>query len=102
MATLIYAPGHRHAAPPASLSAALVSGRPVTADTAKPPMADSRPNLTHHPTMRIRPYSVADMPTLLRFPGVLRLDVPDSLLLARPWTLDFPAALPILRKERPA
>ena len=42
------------------------------------------------------------MPALLRFPGVLRLDVPDSLLHARAGMLDFPAALPVLRKERPA
>src|SRR5215217_8593328 len=102
MATLSHAPDHRHAAPPAWLNAALVSGRPVKADAAEPPVADRAPSLAHHPTMRVRPYSIADMPTLLRFPSVLRLDVPDSLLLARPWMLDFPAALPILRKERPA
>ncbi|HET9817142.1 MAG TPA: hypothetical protein VFQ33_15400, partial [Xanthobacteraceae bacterium] len=54
------------------------------------------------PTLRIRPYSIADTPALVRFPGVLRLDVPDSLLLARPWMPDLPAGLPVLRKERPA
>src|SRR5215217_9258195 len=102
MATLSHAPDHRHAAPPAWLNAALVSGRPVTVDAAGAQVADRSPSLAHHPTMRFRPYSIADMPTLLRFPSVLRLDVPDSLLLARPWMLDFPAALPILRKERPA
>ena len=42
------------------------------------------------------------MPAIVRFPGMLRLDVPDSLLLARAWMFDFPAALPVLRKERPA
>jgi hypothetical protein len=52
--------------------------------------------------LRIRPYSIGDIPALLRFPGVLRLDVPDSLLVSRAWMLDFPATLPVLRKERPA
>jgi hypothetical protein len=42
------------------------------------------------------------MSALVRFPGVLRLDVPESLLLARPGILDLPAALPVFRKERPA
>src|SRR5829696_7697774 len=102
MATLNYAPAHRHAAPSAWLNTAFVSGRPATAGAAESSVADSSSGLGHHPTLRIRPYSIADMPALLRFPGVLRLDVPDSLLAARAWMLDFPAALPILRKERPA
>jgi hypothetical protein len=102
MATLNQAPGHRHAAAPAWLNAALISDRPATTDAAAPPLADRSSGLVHQPTLRIRPYAVGDMPALLRFPGVLRLDVPDSLLVARAWMLDFPAALPILRKERPA
>src|SRR5215207_4613901 len=102
MATLNQASDHLHAAAPAWLNVALVSGRPATAEAAAPQLADRSPGLVHHPTLRIRPYSISDMPALLRFPGVLRLDVPDSLLLARPWMLDFPAALPVLRKERPA
>src|ERR671912_199923 len=102
MATLSYAPGHRHAAPPAWLNTAFVSRRPATAGATEPSVADSSSGLGHHPTLRIRPYSIADMPALLRFPGVLRLDVPDSLLQARPWMLDFPSTLPVLRKERPA
>ena len=52
--------------------------------------------------LRIRPYSIADMPAILRFPGMLRLDVPNSLLQTRAWMFDLPAALPVLRKERPA
>jgi hypothetical protein len=102
MATLKYVPDHRHAAAPAWLNTALVSGRPAAADAAEPPLADGALGLDHHPTLRIRSYSIADMPALLRFPGMLRLDVPNSLLQARAWMVDFPAALPILRKERPA
>src|SRR5215216_2666902 len=102
MATLNQASDHLHAAAPAWFNVALVSGRPATAEAAAPQLADRSPGLVHHPTLRIRPYSISDMPALLRFPGVLRLDVPDSLLAARTWMLDFPAALPILRKERPA
>src|ERR671911_32496 len=102
MATLSYAPAHRHAAPPAWLNTAFDSGRPATAGAAEPSIAESSSGLGHHPTLRIRPYSIADMPALLRFPGVLRLDVPDSLLLTRPGVPDLPSALPVLRKERPA
>src|SRR5215212_9197782 len=102
MATFNFAPGQCHAASPARLNTALVSDRPSTAEATEPPLADNSSGLGHHPTLRIRPYSVADMPALLRLLGVLRLDVPDSLLQARPWMLDFPAALPVLRKERPA
>src|SRR5918995_4061920 len=102
MATLSYAPAHRHAAPPAWLNTAFDSGRPATAGAAEPSIAESSSGLGHHPTLRIRPYSIADMPALVRFPGVLRLDVPESLLLARPGVGDLPAALPVLRKDRPA
>jgi hypothetical protein len=102
MATLNYAPYHRHAPAPAWLNTALASGRPDTSEGAEPATADSSPVLDHHPALRLRTYSIADMPALFRFPGVLRLDVPDSLLQARPWLLDIPSALPVLRKERPA
>src|SRR5215217_4185682 len=102
MATLRYAPEHRHATGPAWLGAALASGRPVTEEPAEPPLADNSLGLDHHPTLRIRPYSVIDMPAVVRFPGMLRLDVPDSLLQARARMFDLPAGLPVLRKERPA
>jgi hypothetical protein len=102
MATLRYVPAHIHAAAPAWLSAALASGRPATDEPGEPPLADSSLGLDHHPRLRIRPCSVVDMPAVVRFPGLLRLDVPDSLLQARAWLFDFPAALPVLRKERPA
>jgi hypothetical protein len=102
MATLSHASSHHHAAAPAWLNAALVSGQPSTAEAADPPVTDRSPGLQDHPTLRIRPYWMGDMPALLRFPGVLRLDVPDSLLTGRAWMLNFPAALPVLRKERPA
>src|SRR5215217_2907374 len=102
MATLNHAPGHRNAAAPAWQNTAFVSGQPAAADAAETPLGDGSAGLAHHPTLRIRPYSIADMPALVRFPGVLRLDVPDSLLLPRPGMPELPAALPVLRKERPA
>jgi hypothetical protein len=102
MATLNHAPGHRNAAAPAWHNTAFVSGQPAAADAAETPLGDGSAGLAHHPTLRIRPYSIADMPALVRFPGILRLDVPDSLLLARPGMPELPAALPVLRKERPA
>src|SRR5687768_3844367 len=102
MATLNHPPVHRDAAAPAWLTTAFVSGRPAAAEAAETSLDDRSPGLVHHPTVRIRPYAIADMPALLRFPGVLRLDVPDSLLQTRPGVPDLPAALPVLRKERPA
>lgn len=54
------------------------------------------------PVLRIRPYSFGDMRQLGRMPGMLRLDVPDSLLQRRGEMLDLQAALPILRRDRPA
>ena len=102
MATLNHPPLHRDAAAPAWLTIALVSGRPVAADADETSLGVRLPGLVHHPMVRIRPYSIADMPALLRFRGVLRLDVPDSLLLTRRGVPDLPAALPVLRKERPA
>jgi hypothetical protein len=102
MATLNNAPGHRNAAAPAWHNAAFVSGQPLTTDATVPPLTDRATGLDHQPTLRIRSYSIADMPALLRIPGVLRLDVPDSLLLQRTGMFDVPAALPVLRKERPA
>src|SRR5215216_3906668 len=100
MATLSHTRGHRYAA--AWLSTTFVSGRPVTDKAAETAISDKSSGLVHHSTMRIRPYSLGDLPALLRFPGVLRLDVPDSLLLRRSGMPDLPAALPVLRKERPA
>ena len=101
MATLNHAPDHRNAAP-AWLNAAFVSDRPATAEPAETPLADRSVSLVQHLTLRLRPISIADMPALLRFPGLLRLDVPDSLVYSRPGMPDVPAALPVLRKERPA
>src|SRR5918993_2510398 len=102
MATPSHASSHRNAAAPAWHNTVYVSGQRPEAEAAEPPLADRSARLVHHPTVRIRPYSIADMPALVRFPGVLRLDVPESLLLARPGVRDLPAALPVLRKERPA
>jgi hypothetical protein len=102
MATLNHPPVHRDAAAPAWLTTAFVSGRPAAVEAAETTLGERSPGLVHHPTVRIRPYAIADMPALLRFPGVLRLDVPDSLLVTRPGLPDLPAAMPVLRKERPA
>ncbi|HLL50613.1 MAG TPA: hypothetical protein VK356_08100, partial [Thermomicrobiales bacterium] len=44
---------------------------------------------------------MSDFPTLFRFPGVLRLDVPDSLVLPRSGMFAIQAALPVFRKDRP-
>jgi hypothetical protein len=102
MATLNFGPGHCNAATPAWLNAAFASGSHMPAEAAEGAHAEAQASLVHHPTLRVRPYAIADMPALLRFPGLLRLDVPDSLLLPRPGMPDLPAALPLLRKERPA
>lgn len=55
----------------------------------------------HAPILRIRPYVIGDMRPLGTLPGMLRLDVPDSLLQRRGEMLDLAAALPILRHDRP-
>src|SRR5918995_3277302 len=102
MATLNHGPDHRNAAALAWLNAAFVSDPPATAEPAESPLADRSVSLVQHPTLRLQPISIADMPALLRFPGLLRLDVPDSLVYSRPGMPDVPAALPVLRKERPA
>lgn len=64
-------------------------------------MAEARAPSPHLPVLRIRPYSLGDMRPLSRLPGMLRLDVPDSLLPRRGESIDLPAALPILRRDRP-
>ena len=102
MATPSLAFVRAHAATPAGLNAALLSGRSGNSEPVQSHVTDRPVSLDHHPALRIRPYSAGDMPALLRFPGLLRLDVPDSLLVDRSWMLDFPAALPLLRKDRPA
>src|SRR5215203_2346772 len=102
MATLSHAHGQHFAAAPAWLTAALASDGPVTAEAAETGPSDQSSGPIHHSTLRIRSYSISDLPALLRFPGVLRLDVPNSLLLRRSSMPDLPSALPVLRKERPA
>jgi hypothetical protein len=102
MATLSHAHGQHFAAAPAWLTTALASDGPVTAEAAETGLSDQSSGPIHHSTLRIRSYSISDLPALLRFPGVLRLDVPNSLLLRRSSMPDLPSALPVLRKERPA
>src|SRR5919112_2996264 len=102
MATLIHALDHRNAAAPAWHNTAFASGQRPEVDATESQAADKAGGHIHHPTLRIRPYSIGDAAALVRFPGVLRLDVPDSLLLARSGMPELQAALPVLRKERPA
>lgn len=51
--------------------------------------------------LHVRPVSLADIPPLLRLPGTLRLDVPDSVVANHSESIDLPSALPMLRRERP-
>ena len=55
----------------------------------------------HAPVVQIRPYTLADIPAVLRIPGKLRLDVPDSLVIPDSGALDLPAAMPFFRRDRP-
>jgi hypothetical protein len=64
-------------------------------------MAVESTQADHSPILRIRPFSIGDMRPLGKLPGMLRLDVPDSLLQRRGEMLDLTAALPFLRQERP-
>src|SRR3712207_7595458 len=54
------------------------------------------------PRSTLFPYTTLFRSALLRFSGVLRLDVPDSLVLSRSGMFDLQAGLPVLRKDRPA
>jgi hypothetical protein len=76
-------------------------GRPSSTMQSESSPAERDQDLSQHPTVRIRPYSIGDFSTLLRFPGVLRLDVPDSLVLPRSGMITLQAALPGFRKDRP-
>jgi hypothetical protein len=59
-------------------------------------------NSTTEPTtLRVRSFGLADVPSLIRMPGRLRLDVPDSLLASQAEFVDLQAALPVLRRDRP-
>lgn len=53
------------------------------------------------PSLAVRPVALADLPALIRFPGTMRLDVPDSLVVPQSTFLGLPASLPILRRDRP-
>jgi hypothetical protein len=91
----------------------LDSPAPIRADDAHAPerpapdspaltSASSQPALVEpRPVLRVRAYSLADIPSLARFRGTLRLDVPDSIVLRPPELIDLPAALPIVRRDRP-
>ena len=102
MATPNNAVDHLNDTSPASRNSAFVSGRSAPAGRPDSSFGDPSADLTQQPALRIRPYSISDFPALLRFPGVLRLDVPDSLVLSRSGMFDLQAGLPFLRKDRPA
>jgi hypothetical protein len=80
-------------------------------DTAKSPLASIRPFTPEQITLssagaepaslRVRSFSLSDVPSLMRMPGRLRLDVPDSLLTSQAEFVDLQAALPVLRRDRP-
>lgn len=53
------------------------------------------------PAVQIRPYTLADIPAVLRLPGKVLLDLPDALVIPGSGALDLPAALPLLRRDRP-
>ena len=52
-------------------------------------------------SLRVRAFGLTDVPSLVRMPGRLRLDVPDSLLASHAEFVDVQAALPVLRRDRP-
>jgi hypothetical protein len=58
-------------------------------------------NLDRSPSLHTRPFTLLDVPHLIRLPGAVRLDVPDAIVYPRAGLIDFPAALPLLRRERP-
>src|ERR671913_1650640 len=101
MATPDNAVDHLNDTAPARRESAYTSGRPTPMMLSDSSPAERDSDLSQHPTLRIRPYSIGDFPTLLRFPGVLRLDVPESLVLPRPGMFAIQAALPVFRKDRP-
>jgi hypothetical protein len=59
------------------------------------------PDLDHSLSLRVRPYSITDLPGLVRFPRMLRLDMPDSLVMRRSGYVDLASALPVVRRDRP-
>jgi hypothetical protein len=59
------------------------------------------PDLDHSLSLRVRPYSITDLPGLIRFPRMLRLDMPDSLVMRRSGYVDLVSALPVIRRDRP-
>ena len=101
MATPDNAVDHLNDASPARRDSAITTGLPASASLADATVDDRDPDLSHHPTLYIRQFSIRDFPALLRFPGALRLDVPDSLVLPRSGIVDLQAGLPVLRKDHP-
>jgi hypothetical protein len=76
-------------------------GGPVAPGATGPSAPSAERYAVQPPLVHIRPYTLADIPAVLRLPGKVRLDVPDTLVLPGSGALDLPAALPVLRRERP-
>jgi hypothetical protein len=60
-----------------------------------------RSTVSEPASLRVRSFGLPDVPSLVRMPGRLRLDVPDSLLAGQAEFVDLQAALPVLRRDRP-
>jgi hypothetical protein len=71
------------------------------AELASQDHAPLSPELDHSLSLRVRPYSLTDLPSLIRFPRMLRLDMPDSLVMRRSGYVDLASALPVVRRDRP-
>jgi hypothetical protein len=78
-----------------------VAGRDSSAEPANDVSTTGSPVPAHQPSLRVRPYTLRDIPALMRFPALQRLDLPDSLVAPRSGYLDLPAAMPIMRRDRP-
>ena len=101
MAKLDHAAEH-HETPAVPWPNAVSIGDAATPDEAThAPSPSGLLSLDRSPTLRIRSIALLDMPYLLRLPGMLRLDLPDSLVHARTGAVDVPAVVPVLRRERP-
>lgn len=101
MTTQIDALQHAETPETAWLRDASVAGGDGAALPADSARAVESTQAEHSPILRIRQYAIGDLRPLGRLPGMLRLDVPDSLLQRRGEMLDLAAALPFLRQERP-
>lgn len=95
MKTSLVAALHQEPSAPAPTQLA-----PLTSQFFDPVSYTNQP-AAHAPTLRLGAFSLTDAPQLMRMPGKLRLDVPDSLLSGHGEFVDLQAVLPIVRRDRP-